>query len=273
MHKSIYEIWALLQCLQEKGLWCKLEKCCFAESSIEYLRHTLSREGILKGSMVDAVLKMPPPTDVASLRLFLGAVQFQSKFIHYLSTMTETLTHHTRKGMSWRWTTEEQANFKNLKDASKGVRTQFCLITTSTMKLAFHVTPLTLVLGLCRYIAIKTVVSDQFPMFRKRLYLHNAGTVNYKRKSWQWSFGLKKFHHFLYGRHFILVIDHKPLVEIFGPTSGKPAIAANRLARWALMLSQYDYEVEHRATKDHGNVDILSQWRWWFRLGGRTVWR
>ena len=72
-------------------------------------------------------------------------------------------------------------------------------------------------------------------------------------------FGLKKFHHFLYARHFILVTDHKPLVAMFGPTRGIPAMAANRLARWALTLSQYDYTVEYRATKDHGNADVLSR--------------
>ena len=49
-------------------------------------------------------------------------------------------------------------------------------------------------------------------------------------------FGLKRFHQFLYGRKFILVTDHKPLLTLFNPSSGTPAMAANRLARWALMF-------------------------------------
>ena len=40
---------ALLQHLQDKGLRCSLKKCCFAQSSVEYLGHTLSRDGISKG--------------------------------------------------------------------------------------------------------------------------------------------------------------------------------------------------------------------------------
>ena len=72
-------------------------------------------------------------------------------------------------------------------------------------------------------------------------------------------FGLKKFHHFLYGRKFILVTDHKPLVAMFNPAKGTLTIAANRLARWALTLSQYEYTVEYRSTKDHGNADALSR--------------
>ena len=72
-------------------------------------------------------------------------------------------------------------------------------------------------------------------------------------------FGLKKFHQFLYGRKFILVTDHKPLLALFSPTSGTPAMAANRLARWALMLSQYDYSIEYRRSTEHGNADALSR--------------
>ena len=72
-------------------------------------------------------------------------------------------------------------------------------------------------------------------------------------------FGLNKFHQYLYARHFILVTDHKPLIALFGPSNGVPAMAANRLARWALTLSQYDYSVEYRPTKSHGNADALSR--------------
>ena len=72
-------------------------------------------------------------------------------------------------------------------------------------------------------------------------------------------YALNKFHQFLYGRTFILVTDHKPLLSLFGPTKATPSLAANRLARWALMLSQYQYTVEYRQTKDHGNADALSR--------------
>ena len=71
-------------------------------------------------------------------------------------------------------------------------------------------------------------------------------------------FGLKKFHQFLYGKNFILVTDHKPLITLFGPRKGTPALAANLLDRWALTLSQYNCTIEYRKTADHGNADSLS---------------
>ena len=76
---------ALLQHLQDKGLCCNLKKCCFAQSSVEYLGHTLSHDGISKGHKVNAVVQMVPPKDVSTLRSFLGLVQFYSKFILNLS--------------------------------------------------------------------------------------------------------------------------------------------------------------------------------------------
>ena len=46
---------SLLKHLEEKGLRCRLEKCLFAQPSVEYLGHILSQQGISKGHKVDAV--------------------------------------------------------------------------------------------------------------------------------------------------------------------------------------------------------------------------
>ena len=46
-------------------------------------------------------------------------------------------------------------------------------------------------------------------------------------------FGLKKFHHYLYARHFTLITDHKPLLAILGPKRGVPTLAAARLIHFS----------------------------------------
>ena len=71
-------------------------------------------------------------------------------------------------------------------------------------------------------------------------------------------YGVQKFHSYLYGRHFTLIIDHKPLT-ILGPKKGVPAVAAARLQRWALLLAAYNYDIEFRSTTSHGNADALSR--------------
>ena len=92
----------LLTRLNDKGLNCRRDKCQFAQPSVEYLGHTLSAEGISKGSKVEVVLKMPPPTDVSSLKSFLGLVQFYGKFMPTLASMAKPLYRLTKKATPWK---------------------------------------------------------------------------------------------------------------------------------------------------------------------------
>ena len=88
---------ALLQILQDKGLRSKLEKCTFAQPSVEYLGHTLSRKGFSKGHKVEAVMKMPAPKNANEVRSFLSSVQFYGKLIPSLSTRAALLFELTSK--------------------------------------------------------------------------------------------------------------------------------------------------------------------------------
>lgn len=99
-----------------KGFTLQPGEVYFAESSVEYLGHTLSRGGIAKGSKVDTVPRMPPTTNIAALRSFLGSLQYYGKFIPQLSTLIEPFTRLTKKNTAWRWGYEEQAAIQRLKD-------------------------------------------------------------------------------------------------------------------------------------------------------------
>ena len=70
-------------------------------------------------------------------------------------------------------------------------------------------------------------------------------------------FGVKKFHQFLYGRPFVLVTDHKPLLTIFCPKHGVPTKAAARLQRWALTLSSDSYSMEFKYSKENATLSRL----------------
>ena len=70
-------------------------------------------------------------------------------------------------------------------------------------------------------------------------------------------FGITKFHQYLYGRHFTLVTDHKPLTTLLSPRGIVPLVAA-RLQRWSWLLSAYSYGIEFRRTNEHSNADGLS---------------
>ncbi|GFT76976.1 transposon Tf2-11 polyprotein [Trichonephila clavipes] len=71
--------------------------------------------------------------------------------------------------------------------------------------------------------------------------------------------GVKRFYQYLFGRHFDLVTDHKPLVSIFAPNRSLPCLSATRMVHYALFLQVFSYTIKYRNTKNHGNADALSR--------------
>ncbi|GFR08750.1 retrovirus-related Pol polyprotein from transposon 17.6 [Trichonephila clavata] len=62
----------------------------------------------------------------------------------------------------------------------------------------------------------------------------------------------------IFGRRFILITDHKPLVAIFGSKRDLPVLAATRLLHYALILQSFEFDIIFRKTIEHGNVYFLS---------------
>ena len=50
-------------------------------------------------------------------------------------------------------------------------------------------------------------------------------------------YGVKKFHSYLFGNHFELQTEHKPLVYLFNENKAIPSQASARIQRWALLLA------------------------------------
>ena len=108
-------------------------------------------------------------------------------------------------------------------------------------------------------VGIDAVLFHRFPDGRERPVANASKTLTDAQRKYSQIqkealsivFALQKFHQYLYGRRFILVMDDKPLLALFGPHKATPVLPANRLARWALMLSQYEYTIEYRKTAAH----------------------
>ena len=69
-------------------------------------------------------------------------------------------------------------------------------------------------------------------------------------------FGLQRFHTYLYGRSFIVITDHKPLLMIIDkPLSSAPP----RLQRMLVKLQGYKFKIEHCPGKQNQLADSLSR--------------
>ncbi|CAB0016573.1 unnamed protein product [Nesidiocoris tenuis] len=69
-----------------------------------------------------------------------------------------------------------------------------------------------------------------------------------------------KFHQYIYGNDKLTIwTDHKPLTAIFGPKRGIPVYSANRLQRWAFILSPYSFNIKFVSSEDNA-ADYLSRY-------------
>lgn len=65
---------------------------------------------------------------------------------------------------------------------------------------------------------------------------------------------VERFHIYLYGMKFTIITDCNALVYAINKANLNP-----RIARWTLLLQNYDFKVEHRPEKRMAHVDALSR--------------
>ena len=71
---------------------------------------------------------------------------------------------------------------------------------------------------------------------------------------------VKKLHKFLFGRKFSIISDHNALKFIFNPTKTPSKCSSAMLTRWAVALSAYNYNIEHKPGKNIPQADYLSRY-------------
>ena len=92
---------AVLQRIKEYGLRLRKDKCSFLQTSVEYLGHIISHEGIHPSpKKIEAIKKIPEPKNVTELRSFLGMVVYFAKFLPQLSKRAAPLNELLKKGIA-----------------------------------------------------------------------------------------------------------------------------------------------------------------------------
>ncbi len=67
-------------------------------------------------------------------------------------------------------------------------------------------------------------------------------------------YALHKFKHYLLGNHFIFYVDHMALVYLIN----KPQVSSI-IARWILLVFEYDFKIVHKLGRSHLMVDALNK--------------
>jgi hypothetical protein len=83
----------VLSALREHQLRLKCTKCSFAQSSVAYLGHVISAEGVaMDRDKIDTVTTWPQPHSVRGLRRFLGLAGYYRRFIKDYGAIAVPLT-------------------------------------------------------------------------------------------------------------------------------------------------------------------------------------
>lgn len=119
----------VLKRLQQHRIQLKAEKRSFCRDSVEFLGHTINKNGLhTTTSKVDALKQTPKPRNQQELCFFLGLVHYYGKFIPHLSTLLHPLNVLLQAGKSWCWSMDCQRAFEEAK--LKLSQTPYWLIST-----------------------------------------------------------------------------------------------------------------------------------------------
>jgi len=83
------------------------KKCEFIVSSVVYFGHKILPNGIMvHWAKVIAILEMPNPTDVHTLRSFIGLCNYYRIYVQDFNTITHFLYALLKKDVTWTWSDE-----------------------------------------------------------------------------------------------------------------------------------------------------------------------
>ena len=248
----------VLGILDKAGIRLNRPKCFFMRPSVEYLGHIIDENGIHPtDEKVRAIKEAPRPTNVTELRAFLGIINYYGKFLANLSSKLAPLHELLQKRSQWHWTDRQDKAFQAAKDALQSDSLLVHYDGSKPLVLACDASPR----------GLGAVLSHIMPDGSERPVAYASRTLSAAERNYSQLekeglavvYGVKKFHKYLFGRHFSIESDHQPLSHLFGESREIPLLASSRIQRWALTLSAYQYSIKYKAGQFIGNADALSR--------------
>nr|CAD2161106.1 unnamed protein product [Meloidogyne enterolobii] len=187
----------------------------------------------------------------------MGSINYYSKFVKELHEIRGPLDELLQKGKEWKWQDKQEQAFNRVKS----------ILSSELMLTHFDPQYEIIVTADASNYGVGAMIAHKFPDGSERAIEYASKSLSLSEKNyWQIEkeglalvFAVQKFHKMLFGRKFRLRTDHKPLVAIFGSKKGIKVQTASRLQRWALILTNYDFDIEFVSTDKMGMADSLSR--------------
>ena len=245
----------VLRRLLEVGLRFKaVIKCQFTKPVLECLGHRVDAEGFHPvEAKLKAIQEAPAPKNPTERKSFFGMFNFYGKFIPNLSSILEPLHSLMRKDVVWKWEVEQQA-FDKAKNQLQSSDVLVHYDPEKELVVSCDASPY----GVGAVLSHVMEGGSERPVAYASS-THSTAERNYghlDKEALAVVFAVKKFHQFLYGRHFKIYTDHKPLLGLLHPEQATPLMASSRMQRWAFTFLAYEYELLYRPGNENGNADV-----------------
>ena len=236
--------------LRRHAFKLQAKKCHFACPQMLFVGHLIDKDGCRPDpKKLSAIHSIPSPTDVSSLKRFLGLANYYRRFVKNFARIASPLFALLKKGTPWSWTDEHASCFSFLKQKL----TEAPVLAPPDPSLPYELYTDASGLGvgavLCQGDHIIGYGSQHFS--KREL---NFSTIEKEAFAVFW--GIKHFYPYLYGSQFKVLSDHAPLKWLFK----KPNVGG-RLGRWqAYLLSFEGLEgIEYIRGADNFGADALSR--------------
>lgn len=243
----------VLKKLESENLKLNMNKCSFLQNKISYLGHEISPDSIQPGdSKLSAVSQFKTPRNVHEVRQFIGLCSYFRKFIHNFAVIARPLTELTKKNITFHWGNDQNHSFEELK--SRLCTKPVLAIYDRTLPTEIHTDASKL--GIAGILLQKQTDGTLRPV----MYFSRVTT---KEESFYHSYeletlavveSLRRFRVYVSGLHIKVVTDCAAVRATMTKRDLLP-----RVARWWLLIQDYDISIEYRPGERMKHVDALSR--------------
>ena len=249
--QHLIHVRAVLQKLKDFGLTARPSKIEAGFQSLEFLGHVVGG-GTLRPaeSKMQKILKIPTPTTKKQVRSLLGLLSFYRRYVPNFASLTAPLSDLTKDGprstrkISW---TPQCAEALQKIQAILSAR-PVLRIPQLEVPFVLRTDASSVGLGAVLLQDLEGVLHPVVFASRKLLPREcNYSTIERECLAIVW--GIQKFVRFLWGVHFVLQTDHRPLTYL-----RTCSFKNSRVLRWALSLQEFTFEVKPIS----GTLNILA---------------
>ena len=233
---------AVFRKFAEVNLTLNKKKCEFNKKSITFFGFVFSGQGISPDpKKVEAIKNAKPPTTTSGVRSFLGMATYCAKFIPNFSDTSEPLRELTKKDAKFQWSERHEQSFNKIKELLASAKVMAYFDPNKETELVTDASPS----GLSAILMQNTPGEED----RRVVAYSSRALTDVERRYSQTErealaivWAVERLHLYLYGSHFKLITDCKPVQLIFSNPKSKPP---PRIERWNLRLQGYDFEIVH----------------------------